>query len=660
MFYGAMRLAQKFDEHRIYLLFYVFIGSSLLAGISLIFSGPPPVYSPEHSGLYDFDDTSFQRRVYMLCAVVLFIVPFILGLAKREISFPYLKTFRSENRLVLETLVAAILLFIALPIFFNFLGTITEKRTFLMVLGSLILFYFLLRYVSTLKGIVFVTLLTIAVFFFFFILPLQASLVVANNSLWGLDHHWTGVIGHGLMEAALPDNPPGTLPEYGIYLNKLVSQATSFPLFASFAGTIKFLQIIHLIFTCLVFGILIQRFGRRNLPLAMIAFLLILLMLAPSIAGSAPTVNVPNQSPLRFLFLPITLLFAPLIARRPLIVWWGVSAILTGFAVSYNLETGLVCGLGLGFALFVRTMQSGWLATIAGAILFGLLFVGTFYLLLISGTIADQDGDLSDISDLMGLFAEGYGGKKFYWYLPFFAIAGHVFYLFVGWLKDVRLARIISGAEVQSIVLVGMIVAFLPYFVNRFDAQNLWIPVLLYLMLVLPNMATREFGGRFAVAAFLIIVIGPGLLDKSNLFIKNSKRMWALDRTEACLDGFASTDYLCGYMHGKAAELEQVMQSRNAVWISGTPLSLSRLSHVAPSLSKADPFAYARTEQHHKTLVTEATSLSPEVIMLDRADRRDPTGIPKQVADWQQRLLRDMGYEVVRKSNYWLYAEKSR
>lgn len=167
MFYGAMRLAQKFDEHRIYLLFYVFIGSSLLAGISLIFSGPPPVYSPEHSGLYDFDDTSFQRRVYMLCAVVLFIVPFILGLAKREISFPYLKTFRSENRLVLETLVAAILLFIALPIFFNFLGTITEKRTFLMVLGSLILFYFLLRYVSTLKGIVFVTLLTIAVFFFF-------------------------------------------------------------------------------------------------------------------------------------------------------------------------------------------------------------------------------------------------------------------------------------------------------------------------------------------------------------------------------------------------------------------------------------------------------------------------------------------------------------
>ena len=658
VFYGAMHLAQQFDERRIYLIFYTFVACILLAGVSLLFSSPSPIYSPEHSSLLDLDDTSFQRRVYLLCAVALFIVPLILGLARRQISFPYLSAFRIKHWLVLETLVAGVLLFIALPLFFNLFGTITDKRTFLMVLGSLALFYILLRCVSTIKGIVFITLLTVAVFFFFFILPLQASLVVADNSLWGLDHHWTGVIGHGLMAAALPEGTSAALPEYGIYLNKLVSQAASLPLFESFAGTIRFLQLTHLVFACMVFGVLVQRFGSRNLPLAMIAFILVLLILAPSMAGSAPTVNAPNQSPLRFLFLPITLLFSPLIAKRPLFIWWGASAILTGIAVSYNLEIGLICGLGLGFALFVRSMQSGWLASIFGALLFGVLFVGTFYLLLISGTLTNQDGDISDISDLMSLFAEGYGGKRFYWYLPFFAISAHVFYLFVGWLKDVQLARPFSGTDVQSIVLVGMIVAFLPYFVNRFDAQNLWIPVLLYLLLVLPNMSDRGFGGRFAVVAFVIIVIAPTLLEKSNLFIKNSKRMWTLDRSDACLDGFATSDYLCSYMKGKAAELRQMAQSGNVVWISGTPLSLSRLSHVAPSLSRADPFAYARTEQHHETLVAEAAGLSPNLIMVDRADFLDPTGVPEQAAHWQQRLLNDLGYEVVRKSDYWIYAEK--
>ncbi|WP_169543629.1 hypothetical protein [Sneathiella aquimaris] len=657
VFYTALRLAQLVDERRIYLIFAALVTCSLLGGLGTLFSATPPQYAPEHSSLYGFDNTAFQRTVYLLFTVSLFVLSLWLGLTRRKLSFPYFQSFRGRHPLLLMTVATGLVLFFALPLFFNFLGNIFEKRSFLMAVGSLAIAYGLLRSTDSVKGIAIISLVTLGVFGYFFVLPFHAYFAVADQTLWGLDHHWTGVIGHGLLAATFGDAFQASLPEYGIYLNRLIEWATANPEFGSFAGTVTVLQIIHVVFAALVFGILVQRFGRSNIPLAMIAFLIILVILAPLMAASGTSIEAPNQSPIRFLFLLIGLIFAPALAGRPLFFWWGAAAVLSAFAVSYNLETGLVLTLGLGFALFVRTLQRGLLVTLSAGVLFAAFFLGCVYLLLVSGS-GSGDSDITGLGDLMGLFAEGYGGKKFSWYLPFFVIAGHVFYLFVGHIIHIREKRTYTRFDMQSLTLIGLIVAFLPYVVNRFDAQNLWVPILLYLLLVLPALVSRSAAARFGIIALILVTIAPSMLEQTSRFVKKSKHHWTYKQEEVCLDGVAASEPLCRFVGQKADELRKAVTSEQIKWLSGTPLLLSRLSSIPPSFSNADPFAYARTASTHTAIVEEVLKAAPARILVDRPVPLDPSGIPTQVTDWQQRLLADAGYRIVGQSDYWLFAEK--
>lgn len=657
VFYGCTRAVENLDRNRIYFMFYALYAVAFISYVLTFFSGAPPVYTAEHAKIYDFDDTAFQRQTYVFYAAVLFVTAFFLAVTKKQLSFPYLQKFRSNRRLLLETLAAALVLVIALPLFLNYAATITEKRAFYSIVGFLVVFSILIGIQGSVKGLFFLIVLTLLIFFLFFILPLQASFVVADGALWHLDHHWTGVIGHGFMSSVFPPENLKSLPEYGIYLNKLIALGGQLSMFSGFGGTLKFLQVIHLLFAVLVLLILLQRFDYRNPGLVLISFLLVLLILAPTLSALAPILRVPNQSPVRFIFIPIALIFAPFIARPGVLIWWVAAGALSAVAALYNLETGLVCALGLGFSLFIRSMKSGYLVTLLGGILFGTVFLAlAFFLLSISG---NGNVTVSDLSSLLDLFAAGYGGKTFYWYLPFFVIMAHIFYLFFGWIKNCRQSTALSGPEIQSVALAGMIIAFMPYVTNRFYEQNMWIPVLFYLLLVLPKLASKEFLHKAALLFFIVAVVTPSHLERSTLFVKNLKAIWTMDTAGECLNGLTASSRLCNYVDQQSAELKEMAAKENIVWISGIPLTLSSLSNVPPSLSRADPFAYARTPRHQQELIDEISDIAPDYLMIDRVDILNPTGINPIVADWQKRLVEEAGYDIIRQSDHWIYAVKS-
>ncbi|MCR9214736.1 MAG: hypothetical protein NXI13_13545 [Proteobacteria bacterium] len=656
VFYGCTRAAENLDKNRIYFMFYALFLAAAVSFLLTFFSGSPPVYTAEHVKLYDFDDTAFQRQTYFLYAVILFFTALFLTVTQKQMTFPYFRAVWANHRLPLETIASALILILALPLLFNYLGSITEKRAFWTVLGCLVVIFSMLGASRSAKGLFFIAVVTLGVFFALFILPLKASFIVGDGKLWMIDHHWTGVIGHGLMSTMLGPDAPTSLPEYGIYLNKLIALAAGSSFFLEMGGTIKFLQAIHLLFIVLIFVILLQRFGIRNLDLVLISFLLVLLILAPVLSGLAPTVRVPNQSPLRFVFIPIAILFAPLIARQGVFLWWIAAGILCAIAATYNLETGLISALGLGFALFIRSMKTGYLSVLTGGILFLLSFVLTAYFLLT--LVVQETAELANLPSLMNLFASGYGGKTFSWYLPFFAITAHVFYLFFGWIKSSREKTPLSGTEVQSIAIVGIIIAFMPYVTNRFYEQNMWIPILLYLLLVLPKLASKEFWQKAAILLFVIVVIAPSHLERSSLFVKNLKSIWTMDLAGRCFNGLTASERLCEYLDRQSGELQEMASKEKIVWISAIPLTLSSMSNVPPSLSRADPFAYARTPEHQQELLEEITKISPDLILIDRVDILNPTGIATSVADWQKRLIADAGYRIDHQSEHWIYAIK--
>ncbi len=657
VFFGCTRFAENFDKYRIYFMFYGLFAAAAVAYFLTFFSGQPSQYTAEHANLYDFDNTAFQRLTYSLFALLLFSTALFLALSQKRLGFPYFRDFKKKYSLQLQTIVSLLILIIALPLFFSYIDTIFDKRTFLTVVGCLVIFGVLTGLSGSNKGLFILSAITVAAFFFFYVLPLKATFVIADGGLWGLDHHWTGVIGHGLMSKIFTNETLKTIPEYGVYLNKLITLTGSSSTFTGLGGAIKFLQVIHILFAGMIFTILLQRFGNRNIGHALISFLLIILILAPIISAVAPSMHVPNQSPVRFIFIPIVLIFASLIARPGVLLWWTLSGPLCALAAVYNLETGLVCTIGLGFALFIRSMKKGYLPVLAGGVLFLVSFILSGYLLLtFSGYGSDN---LSNLPALLGLFAAGYGGKSFFWYLPFFVIMSHVFYLFFGWIKNCRDKEPMSGSDVQAVAIIGMIVAFMPYMTNRFYEMNMWIPVLLYLLLILPKLAGKDFWQRVMILLFVIGLVTPWHLEKSSLFVKNLKKNWTLTASDKCLIGLAASERLCNYVAAQADELRDVMDTTDAIWISALPLTVSSLSKIPPSLTRADPFAYARTPDHHSNLVNEIVEKSPRQILIDRVDILNPAGIAPSVADWQKRLIADAGYRIVRQSDHWIYATKS-
>lgn len=656
VFYAPLRFTEALDQRRIFFMFYALFACALVAWTSSLFSGPLPIYTAEHAMLYDFDNTAFQRRIYILYALVLFLAALIGAISSRDPAFPYFSEFREKHLLAIKTIVALMILSVTLPVFFNYLGSITEKRAFWAVLGTLILFAILLRSTESKRGVWFLILFTLIIFFIYFLLPLKATFIVQRDYLWGLDHHWTGVIGGGLLANIFPTTSTSALPEYGIYLNRLIAYANSMPLFNGFGGTIKFLQAINIFFSLMLLIILIQRFGIRQIPLTLLSFLLVIFIMAPTLSSASPTLQVPNQATLRFVFIPLALLFVPLMARGPVILWWIVAGILSAIAASYNLETGLVVSLGLGFALFIRSMRDGYLIVIIGGALFIVAFLGTAYLAIKTGV--NGQFDLADMSSLLNLFAAGYGGKEFYWYAPFFIIMAHVFYLFIGWLRRSREDRVLSRSELQSIAIVGMIIAFMPYVTNRFYAQNMWIPYLLYLLLILPMMTKKTLLGKALLLLFVIGVLAPSQLEQSTLFVKNLKQTWTLKPVEPCLNGFTAPKEVCDYVDGQVAELKSRSENGDTIWISAAPLTLATLSGIEPSLSRADPFAYARTPAFQTSLRDEIKAKAPDLILIDRVDILNPLGIPAAVGDWQKRLVKEAGYRIGGKSDFWLYARK--
>lgn len=662
--YGTLKFLRPFDQHRISILFWAFLGSITISMFLWGFSANPPNYTPEHAKLYGFDNTVFQRLFYLVFASSVFLYFVISGFTGKSAYLPPLSSLQRLRKLRVESLIAVTLLVIGVPLAINYLDTLTARRIFPMIFFSILIGCALLRSSESKKGIVTLCLFFMASFAYFYIVPFFTYYSLAEGEWWGIDHHWAGIIGHGLLPSFLTSSTPDFVPEYGLYLNLLIASLFNTDLFSGFGGAIRFLQTTHLLFALLLLGIIVQRTGGKNLAAILLSFLLILLILAPLISGFAPTIKTPNQSPIRYLFIPLTLLAAPLLARSPILLAWAIGASLNITAMFYNLETGLVCMLGTGFALFIRSANLGIFPLLLGGTLYGAIAGLTGYALWTLLTVllpqfgfAPLQAPL-DLPKLMELFAGGYGGKKFFWYLPFFLILGHVFYLFSGWLKSIHTKQPIDSNTFQSIVLTGMIVAVTPYMVNRFLVQNMWIMVLLYLLLILPGLASKETWKKYILLIFVVGVLAPQQLGETRKFAKDIKKRWQTTSDQVCFDGLVASPDFCSFMQNKAAELSDFSQKNKIAWISGTPMSVIRFTGISPSINKIDAFSHARTPTSHADIIQGVRNISPDFLLIDAVNNTNLAGLNPRINQWQNRLVSDLGYSIVRKSDYWIYAKR--
>ena len=656
IFYSALSLTKLTDQTRSSTLFSTFLFAIVSALV--VSSATPSVIeiTSEHVDLFGIANTGFQRYFYTIFTLTTFGVFLVQGVVGWRLPNIRFEDLNPSFILLLQTVFALVFLYLLLRFIVRHDDTL--------IYAFLGFFFCFALICGRTKTFVFWALITLAsaLFVFLFILPLFSQNVLGSGLVWAFDHHWTGVIGSGLLRGTALSGNAQNETSYGVLLNLLVSNAALISTEGPLRGGLKLLQAINLVFGLLIFLIIFQRLGKKNVGFWFLAFATIVWIFAPVISGFTNNIITPNLLPIRFMCIPVAISIAFYLPRLPLPVGWLVVGMTSAIAIFYNLEMGLICTLGLGFGVFIQTMRFRLAMLTICFCVFIVSFSASFFvlqMLLVEPTTQVQSNDASGVSiDLLKLFGSGYGGLEYYIYVPLVVVLGHCFYLFAGWLQNIRETSTLSGHELQSAVIVGLIISFMPYVMNRFSITNMWVPFLLYFLLVAPLVFSESLK-KSAIWLFItLILVLPYPFGYPLVWGENIDDNWTLESEAGCISGFVLSTELCDYIENKSTAFNDYGNGEEAIWISALPLTMLLKTEQRPFSSKLDPFAYSRTPTEHNEMVMELQSQRLNTVLLDNPDNGKLTGIPLQVTNWQVRLAEEAGFRIVEKTPYWIVAQR--
>ena len=625
----------------------------------LLTQGPQPIagFRPEQIAYLGMPDTRLQMQFYTLLCVLLFSASLVIGLVRPGISRPFAphKMTLTEHIPLPARPYAVVLFWVAVLLIYD-----PKLQDFLVALFVAYLMKEVLKgRFETSRIILAFVILCLGLF----LLPLLFPPAIPDQQLWSMDIHWSAVIGDGLQEASGDAHRYEAFAAYGLLLTELIAFGQKFSAFRDLAGTQTLLIIVDIVFFGLLCFIITQRVGAKNARLIWASAILILLLFAGAISGALQNLTTPNQLPLRFILLPLTVIIAYYLGT--LSVLWAallVGAIAPLFAF-YNFETGFYCLLALGYGLFIKGAKGGVWALLMAGMLTALTFVlsASFLILLFF------DGPFpSVLQELLRLIQQkvasgtgGFAGLSYYFFAPFFLVMAHCMGLFASHLLAIRDRTPLSPIAFQGMVIVGLIIAIGPYEMNRYHLNKMWVPLLLYTLLMLPRLAGGPKQDRLVWSFILIVLVAPFLFGNPIRYVfKKEPYVAAIERVQKeitpCIDGLPASQALCHYAARKAEELRTLYERYpDIAWLSGLSLTMTRLTDNSPALAKKALFFYAHRDELRDNVINDIAVLKAPVFAFDKVETGNIAGIPEVVEDFQESLLQDAGYEVIENTEYW-------
>ncbi|WP_340150552.1 hypothetical protein [uncultured Sneathiella sp.] len=500
------------------------------------------------------------------------------------------------------------------------------------------------------------------------ILPFGVQQEIEDGRLWTMDIHWSAVLGTGLYTKTAASMEFDAFAGYGVLLNDMIAGFRIVPFFETLGGTMSLLKLINVFFCALIIGIIYQRLNGKTNQLLWAAIILVLFVFSGMMSGVADTYHTPNLLPVRFLMVPVTVLLAYYLARSGWLASAAISGAVSPLFLFYNFETSIYCILALGFALFIQSARQGFLSLMVSGIVFAFCLVissALFIAILFEGSLVSTSAELLQIMrEKIESGSSGFAGLSAYLLAPFVIVMIHILILFSRYLISIKDKDPLSSIEFQNVVIVGLIIAIGPYVMNRFHILNMWIPFLLYTLLVLPKLSLGLKTDRIVWSFILILLIIPFIFGNPVRRVISKDFVSAVSERidghlRPCLDGINASPELCTYTLEKAEELKNLeTESPGLRWISGLALNMVRLAGTQPALTQKAPFFFGHREETRNILVTSLRQLQAPFIAFDNATPNNIAGLPTYVEQFQQNLVRDAGYEIIESTKYWVIARK--
>ncbi|MFO0508425.1 MAG: hypothetical protein ACK5YZ_00295 [bacterium] len=451
----------------------------------------------------------------------------------------------------------------------------------------------------------------------FYLFPVIFRPAVPDPAIFvWIDMHYAAVLGHGQRIAAGLKPYTETLPSYGLLPAMLMSLA---PQGISFAWMVLLVQWSQVIFAFLMIVALRLAIGPHQRRLFWAAAAITLLALLPFLSTNGLPIWFPNQTGVRFLFLPIAMITVLLSFSK---LNWGAALVfgaVGGLSVVHNVETGLMISAALGLTLLcglaqasLRTILIAALSGLSGAL--AVLFATSVFVVM--RTDSGYEELIAPILGLFKLFLGGFGGLKLRLTPVFVLILLHASYLvFIG----VRAAfRREAPFDACLLFAASFILLWFPYYVNRPDAWNLWSFVAVYCVL-LARTAILVPASRLPAGVASAILIAFSLMNLQTLLPLSMVNRSPPRGSTACLDGLFAPAALCLALRQRADYIRHV-SSEDIVWLTHIPLQTMRMSGDVGRLQKIDFISLIISQQDFDTFIAALSRIRPAIILVDQPD----------------------------------------
>jgi hypothetical protein len=457
------------------------------------------------------------------------------------------------------------------------------------------------------------------VLFGFFLFPVVFRPAVPDPAIFAwIDMHYAAVLSHGERLAAGLKPYTETQPSYGLLPALLMSLA---PHGISFGWLVLIVQWSQIIFGLLMLVSLRLAIGSRQQALFWVATTLTLLALAPFLSTNGLPIWFPNQTGIRFIFLPIAMITVLVTISddswRKALSFGAVG----GLGIVHNLETGLIISAALGITLLFGLAKASipiMVLASLGALCAGMSVFFATAAFMIMQTNAGYDELASPLLGFFSLFVSGFGGLHLRLTPPFLVILLHASYLvFRGADSAVRQK---APLDAGLLFPATFILLWFPYYVNRPDAWNLWSFVAIYCV-ILARLAALLPAWRLSTGVAAAILVAFSFTNFRTLLPWSLVHRSPPHGSTACLDGLHAPAALCSALRQKAEYIKHV-SALNVVWLTHYPLQTMRMSGDVGRLPKIDFISLAISQRNFESLVETLKKKRPDMIIVDAPDPR--------------------------------------
>lgn len=478
------------------------------------------------------------------------------------------------------------------------------------------------------------------------------------------DQHYNLVLYQGRQLAAGHLYSSDTPPYYGMLWSTIIGIVAKKIQTPSFANLVRLVQVGQVL--CLALFTLaatLRTRGSDNVHRT-IAIVFFSVAVFPWLSTDGMAIWHPNQSGLRFLFVPIAICCAFLTERTSLMRAGLIVGVVSGLAIIANFETGIAVAAGISMAFLVQMREKAWqmrfysITTALSAFLgVHAIFANIYYYFF---SVWPAPNSLTYGFHHLLTCSGGFLGLRLPLRSLVFVMLAHCSYKLIQSIQCL-FDKQTKAPDAMTTTIATILLVWLPYYMNRPDDWNLWTFIALYSLLIIPIFTDPAKSKPILFVIMSLIVLPITVRNIPNFLIEPLRSTkWGEVVQPGCAGGLILPPSYCTHIQERANTLRNFASRGSVAWSTSLPVLTDQTANVKGLIWSGNILNIVSTEDDLKKIINKIKREKIAFLLFD-----DPNDLliklhPSEVI-FNNRLLYSVrgDYEKPQLVGGWLVAKRN-